>query len=161
MVRRGFTALTAEFASVHIVRSAPWGRATGGTEQARYSGIVNRPAPKRHDMGLETVVEVIADAAVRVKIPKTAGEAVQETVTDTLSAIPIVRTVQLDEIGSVTPRNDVLSVACSVQLTFHLDPQAGREDPVQRIRDTLEDSERVSDVMWFEPIAGPYRIEAW
>lgn len=112
-------------------------------------------------MGREPVVEVFADAAIRLEIPKTAGEALPNAVMETLAGIPIVRAVQLEEVGTVTPSNDVLEVACAVQFTFHLDPQRVRDNPIQRIRGELADSKSVDEVMWFDPIDGPYRIESW
>ena len=109
--------------------------------------MVVRPVVSERD----TVTEVVADVAVAVDVPTTAGEDLSGAVADALADLPFVRHVDDVGVGDVDSGNGSLRVTVETQLTFHVPPD-GRVD-AETARDRLSDS--VVAVRWFEAAAGP------
>lgn len=107
----------------------------------------------------ETVTEVVADVAVAVDVPTTAGGDLAGAVSESLRAPGFVRHATDVEVGNVDTGNGTLRVTVETQLTLHFPP--GEEVDAETARKRLESVESVAAVRWFEASEGPYGVERW
>lgn len=107
----------------------------------------------------ETVTEVVADVAVAVDVPTTAGEDLPGAVADVLDEREPVRHVGDLEVGDVDSGDGTLRVTVETRLTLHFPPDEGVDAGTARERLAAVDS--VATVRWFEAVAGPYEVERW